>query len=399
MSDTLIKVKNVSKKFCRNHKKSLWYGLQDLCLEITGHSSGEIKNLRPDEFWAVRHVNFELKRGQCLGLIGRNGAGKTTLLRMLNGLIKPDTGYIEMRGKIGALIALGAGFNPILTGRENIYVNGTVLGLSKSELDDKIEEIIDFAELAEFIDMPVQSYSSGMAVRLGFSIASTLNPDILILDEVLAVGDAAFRNKCWYRIGKLLQNAAVILVSHESYAISRICDQSILLEQGEIKKHGPSGEVLSLYASTLPSTFHTKECSTHESVNYVKLQTINSKLCSGDTLIFDFEIEMKKTMPADHAVINIMDSSDDIHAQCLVVFPNNSIAIGLNKYRISIGPLFLSKGNFSLVTLISTHGGKQPLVHSRHEIRFTFEGHVNYGPKYYPPGYVETLPIGDQQII
>jgi lipopolysaccharide transport system ATP-binding protein len=165
MSDTLIKVEGVSKKFCRSLKKSLWYGMQDLGNEVIGKRHGGNGELRPDEFWAVDDVSFELKRGECLGLIGRNGAGKTTLLRMLNGLIKPDTGRIEMRGQVGALIALGAGFNPILTGRENIYVNASVLGLSKRETDAKIDNIIDFAEIGEFINMPVQSYSSGMAVR------------------------------------------------------------------------------------------------------------------------------------------------------------------------------------------------------------------------------------------
>jgi ABC-type polysaccharide/polyol phosphate transport system ATPase subunit len=232
MSDTLIKVEGVSKKFCRSLKKSLWYGMQDLGREITGRKHGGEGELRPDEFWAVNDVSFELKRGECLGLIGRNGAGKTTLLRMLNGLIKPDRGRIEMRGRVGALIALGAGFNPILTGRENIYVNASVLGLTKQEIDAKLDEIIDFAEIGEFIDMPVQSYSSGMNVRLGFSVASCLSPDILLLDEVLAVGDSAFRTKCGNRIKELLPNAAVILVTHSMEFVTWYATKALLLEKG-----------------------------------------------------------------------------------------------------------------------------------------------------------------------
>ena len=145
MNDTLIKVDGVSKKFCRSLKKSLWYGLQDLGNELRGRRHGGNGQLRADEFWAVRDVSFELSRGECLGLIGHNGAGKTTLLRMLNGLIKPDQGRIEIRGKVGALIALGAGFNPILTGRENIYLNASVLGLSKRHVYAKLDEIIDFS--------------------------------------------------------------------------------------------------------------------------------------------------------------------------------------------------------------------------------------------------------------
>jgi lipopolysaccharide transport system ATP-binding protein len=187
MSETLIKVENISKKFCKDLKRSLWYGMKDLGTEILGLPHDHDGRLRKDEFWAVKDVSFELKRGECLGLIGRNGAGKTTLLRILNGLIKPDKGRIEMRGQVGALIALGAGFNPVLTGRENIYINASVLGLRKREIDAKLDEIISFAELDEFIDAPVQSYSSGMNIRLGFSIATALMPDVLLLDVTVVL--------------------------------------------------------------------------------------------------------------------------------------------------------------------------------------------------------------------
>jgi len=167
-------------------------------------------------------------------LIGHNGAGKTTLLKMLNGLIKPDSGKITMRGRVGALIALGAGFNPILTGRENIYINGSVLGLSKKEIDEKIDEIIDFAEIGEFIDSPVQNYSSGMSVRLGFSIASSLSPDVLILDEVLAVGDIGFVIKCLNRIKKITTKAAVIFVSHNMQYVTQFCSRVIVMDKGTV---------------------------------------------------------------------------------------------------------------------------------------------------------------------
>ena len=234
--DVLIKVDNVSKKFCRDFKKSLWYGLKDTAADIVDptHKSQDLA-LRPGEFWANQNISFEVKRGECLGLIGHNGAGKTTLLKMLNGLIKPDTGSIEMRGRIGALIALGAGFNPILTGRENVYVNGSILGLHKKEIDGKLEEIIDFAEIEEAIDAPVRTYSSGMQVRLGFSVAVILfQPDVLILDEVLAVGDVGFVIKCLNRVQEILETAAVILVSHSPQYISRFCSRAIYLEAGRV---------------------------------------------------------------------------------------------------------------------------------------------------------------------
>jgi lipopolysaccharide transport system ATP-binding protein len=230
--EVLICVEGVSKRFCRSLKKSLWYGAQDIFGDLMGNNSTH--QLRVDEFWAVNDVSFELRRGECLGLIGHNGAGKTTLLKMLNGLIKPDRGRIEMRGRMGALIALGAGFNPILSGRENIYVNASVLGLSKKQTEAKIDEIIDFAEIREFIDAPVQNYSFGMNVRLGFAVAVILiEPDVLFLDEVLAVGDIGFTIKCLNAVRRLSQNSAVVFVSHNMQFISSFCTRVMIMKQGQ----------------------------------------------------------------------------------------------------------------------------------------------------------------------
>jgi homopolymeric O-antigen transport system ATP-binding protein len=249
--EVLVRVDGVSKKFCRSLKKSLWYGARDVLSELNpfarakggkppGNGAADTE-LRPDEFWAVRDVSFELRRGECLGLIGRNGAGKTTLLKMLNGLVKPDRGSIEMRGRVGALIALGAGFNPVLTGRENIYVNGSILGLSKREIDEKIDAIIDFADIPHFIDSPVQNYSSGMQVRLGFAVASSLAPDILLLDEVLAVGDMGFQSKCYNRLGQLRKaGTAFILVSHNMPQITKFCGNILYLKGGRVASFGPA---------------------------------------------------------------------------------------------------------------------------------------------------------------
>ena len=247
MSDVLIKVDNVSKKFCRDLKKSLWYGVKDIAGELAGGGNAR-DALRPDEFWSVKNISFELKRGECLGLIGANGAGKSTLLKMLNGLITPDQGRISMRGRVGALIELGAGFNPILPGRENIYVNGAVLGFTKEEISRKFDEIVEFAELDEFIDTPVQNYSSGMKVRLGFAVAAQMDPDVLIIDEVLAVGDIGFRVKCLNRISELLAQSAVIFVSHAMPQVARICTRTLLMKKG-VRLHYSAGtsQAIDLY--------------------------------------------------------------------------------------------------------------------------------------------------------
>ena len=233
MGETLIKVENLSKKFCLDLKTSLWYGLKDIASELTGHRNQTPDYLRNKEFWAVKDVSFEVKRGECYGIIGRNGAGKSTLLKMLNGLIKPDEGRIELHGRVGALIELGAGFNPILTGRENIFINAAVLGFTKEETRSKLDTIIDFAELREFIDTPVQNYSSGMKVRLGFAVAAQLEPDILLIDEVLAVGDMGFILKCFNKMDELQAKTALIFVSHNMPVISRICSGLTVMNKGK----------------------------------------------------------------------------------------------------------------------------------------------------------------------
>ena len=229
--EVLVRAEGLSKKYCRNLKRSLIYGGSDIMKGFLGMERSS--DLRNEEFWAIDNVNFELRRGECLGLIGHNGAGKSTLLKMLNGLIRPDTGRIEMNGKVGALIELGAGFSPFLTGRENVYNNGAVLGFSKAEIDRKFDEIVEFAELKEFIDTPVQNYSSGMKVRLGFAIAAHMEPDILLIDEVLAVGDMGFVLKCINRMDVLKQKTAMIFVSHAMPQISRMCSSVLLLSKGK----------------------------------------------------------------------------------------------------------------------------------------------------------------------
>ncbi|MBE9531297.1 MAG: ABC transporter ATP-binding protein, partial [Proteobacteria bacterium] len=194
--EVVISIKNLSKKFCTHLKRSMAYGIIDLSKNLVGIKPNT-EELRRDEFWALDNMNFELKRGEVLGLIGLNGCGKTTLLRLLTGIFPPDKGEITIKGRVGALIAVGAGFHPHMTGRENIYLNGTILGMSAKELDACFDDIIEFAEIGDFIEAPVSTYSSGMRVRLGFAIAIHINPDILLIDEVLAVGDLNFSIKCF----------------------------------------------------------------------------------------------------------------------------------------------------------------------------------------------------------
>ncbi len=250
-NDVVLSVKNVSKRLCRDLKRSLFYGIQDIAGEMLGTQREEVK-LRKDEFWALKDVSLELRRGEALGLVGANGAGKTTLLRILSGLIRPDRGSVKVNGQVAPLIALGAGFNPILTGRENIYTNMSILGLSKKEVEDRFDEVVDFAEVEDAIDSPVQTYSSGMAARLGFACAIHTEPDILLIDEVLSVGDVKFRLKCSRKLAKLREKGtSFVLVSHDSSSILGICQSAILLSQGQIVSTGTSYMVMKQYEERL----------------------------------------------------------------------------------------------------------------------------------------------------
>lgn len=251
VDQAVISVENVSKKFCRNLKRSLLYAVQDIGSElIVKNRNSDV--LRPQEFWALQNINFQLQPGEALGLVGANGAGKSTLLRTISGLIKPDTGCIKIRGKVAPLIALGAGFNPILTGRENIYANMSIFGLSTQEITKKLPDVIDFAEIGDAIDAPVQTYSSGMAARLGFACAVHVEPDVLLIDEVLAVGDIKFRMKCYQKLGQLRQKGtAFILVAHNPHVILNVCESSVYLSKGKLIAFGNTADVMRQYEDDL----------------------------------------------------------------------------------------------------------------------------------------------------
>jgi len=211
-----------------------------------------IASVDDNEFWALHHVDFALHAGESLALIGRNGAGKTTILKLLANITKPTAGTIEIYGTLSALIELGAGFHPDLTGRENVYLNGAILGLNRKAIDRRFDEILEFSELEHFIDTPVKRYSSGMTVRLGFAVASCIEPDILLVDEVLAVGDASFQQKCMHRIRTLLKNGtSIIFVSHNFYLVQAVCDKGLYLNQGKVCCYGPTQEVISVYEQDL----------------------------------------------------------------------------------------------------------------------------------------------------
>lgn len=238
MDRVTIDIRNIDKRFGMYSTPSK--RLQEILCPFLAKPSAEV--------WALRNITFQVKRGETVGVIGRNGSGKSTLLQVLCGVLKPTSGQIVVNGRISALLELGAGFHPEFTGRDNVYMNGAIMGLSRKEMDLRFQEIVDFAEIGDFIEQPVRTYSSGMFVRLAFACAVSIVPDILLVDEALAVGDAYFQEKCRQRIADFRkEGGSMVFVSHDMASVRALCDSVILLDKGIIIASGDPGKVVDLY--------------------------------------------------------------------------------------------------------------------------------------------------------
>lgn len=250
----IIEIHNLGKKY----RIGLHRGYLSLREQLTSKANRVVKQLTSgnggsgsggiDEFWALRDVSFSVNEGETVGIIGRNGAGKSTILKILSKITPPTTGRILLRGRVASLLEVGTGFHPELTGRENIYLNGTILGMTRTEIKNKFDEIVAFSEIEQFLDTPVKRYSSGMYVRLAFAVAAHLEPEILIVDEVLAVGDSQFQKKCLGKMSEIAQGGRTVLfVSHNMAAVRSLCEKAIWLERGRVKQIGNAEEVISTY--------------------------------------------------------------------------------------------------------------------------------------------------------
>jgi len=245
MAEIALRMDGVSKKF---RKGEIYDSLRDLIPALTGKFLRRSDHLEREEFWALQDVSFEVERGEAFGIIGPNGAGKSTILKLMSGIFQPTRGSLQVNGTLSALIEVGAGFHPDLTGRENIYLNGAILGMRREEIAAKFDQIVEFSGLSEFLDTPVKRYSSGMYARLGFSVAAHVDPDVLVVDEVLSVGDLVFQRRCLQRMSEILTSGATVLfVSHNLHAVAELCSRSLLLEKGKVAMIGPSSEVISEY--------------------------------------------------------------------------------------------------------------------------------------------------------
>ncbi|MDX1976151.1 MAG: ABC transporter ATP-binding protein [Pseudanabaenaceae cyanobacterium bins.68] len=280
MSQPVIQVRDLSKSYqIRAASKKPYHSLRDDLMD-------GLKNLfkgrspQTETFWALKDINFDVNQGDVVGIIGRNGAGKSTLLKILSQIVQPTTGEITIRGRVGSLLEVGTGFHPELSGRENIFMNGAILGMKRSEISRKFDEIVAFAEVEQFLDTPVKFYSSGMYVRLAFAVAAHLEPEILIVDEVLAVGDAAFQKKCLGKINDVgREGRTVILVSHQVGNITHLCNKAILLNKGRVVDSGEAEKIIDLYLRSLLVKSQRRGLDSEDSTKEMfvsKVQALNS---------------------------------------------------------------------------------------------------------------------------
>ena len=367
--DVVVSVKNVSKKFCKNLKRSMAYGIVDLSKNLLGIKPNSTE-LRKGEFWAVDDISFELRRGEVLGLIGVNGSGKTTLLRLLAGIFPPDKGEISIKGRVGALVAVGAGFHPYMTGRENIYLNGTILGMSREEINSKFQDIVDFAEIGDFLDAPVSTYSSGMRVRLGFSIAVQIDPDVMLIDEVLAVGDVGFRGKCFNAIERICNNAAVIFVSHQMPQISRVCTDIFVMNHGDVVYKGrdvPKG--IGYYSASFETTKTIITGSGRATIHNIELRSNGKKRIQQINYLDNLSVHLNISVAQDviHPIVGITFLSPELHmiAQCVSSYNNIELSnSGIPLHIIlKLPAVNLNPGVYLLSVFIYDDKQRELLIH------------------------------------
>ncbi len=371
MGDPVIRVENLSKKYVLSHQQdkdshktlrdAIAAGASSLLRPIQNPKS-KIQNPGREEFWALKDVSFEIKQGDRVGIIGRNGAGKSTLLKILSRIVEPTTGRIRIKGRVASLLEVGTGFHPELTGRENIFLNGAILGMSKTEIQRKFDEIVAFAEIEKFLDTPVKRYSSGMYVRLAFAVAAHLEPEILIVDEVLAVGDASFQKKCLGKmeeVGK--EGRTVIFVSHHIGSIRSLCSRAILLEKGRSILDATTEKVLHSYLSSGNSlngywkrsdSMQSSEDITFTEVRISNQHNVQTGIVSCIEPFF-ICVHLNSNRDIDDAQIHIrIINQEGIPILTTSNTDSNGQQIinrGSNSYRVKIPPTFLSPGNYTLV--------------------------------------------------
>jgi len=373
-SDVVIRVEGLGKKYALHHEKSERYtALRDVVAR-KAKAAGELLNpftlagqLRKaqrqaavgraeseEEFWALKDVSFEIRRGERVGIIGRNGAGKSTLLKILSRITEPSTGRVEIRGRVASLLEVGTGFHPELTGRENIYLNGAILGMTRREIRSKFDEIVDFAEVEKFLDTPVKRYSSGMYVRLAFAVAANLEPEILVVDEVLAVGDSLFQKKCIDKMRSISRRQArtILLVSHQLESLRALSERAISLQNGAIIMDGSSSEVISQY---IESTMQVEPSSSRETLTSdlldilePSMQSSSGAISYSDHPLLSMKINLKQKSALSARVIVSVQNDEQVRIFS-VAYSFSSLALGLYSLGLEMPSKILRDGLYTVL--------------------------------------------------
>jgi ABC-type polysaccharide/polyol phosphate transport system ATPase subunit len=366
-SDVVIRAEGLGKKYVIGHRaaeRERYTALRDvIARSVKGYARAAADFLRgrplvvgdtTEEFWALKDVSFEVKRGEVVGIIGRNGAGKSTLLKILSRITEPTEGRVEIRGRVSSLLEVGTGFHPELTGRENIYLNGAILGMTRAEIRRKFDEIVAFAEVEKFLDTPVKRYSSGMYVRLAFAVAAHLEPEILIVDEVLAVGDAEFQKKCLGKMGEVAGGGRTVLfVSHNMGAVQALCHRAVLLANGKLLHDGDATSVVDSYTAVAGSaTVHGRQINVAANI-----------LLHGErpdiSVRLEFAVTLRGPLTKPHVAFGINDSASRRLATVLSEtdrpLPSLSASESL-KFRITTEPLRFAPGTLLVKIALADHG-------------------------------------------
>jgi len=337
MSEVALQMEHVYKKF---RKGEIYNSLRDLIPALTGKMfrQQELRDSDKREFWALQDISFEVNRGEAFGIIGHNGAGKSTILKILSRIMKPTKGRMSVHGRLSALIEVAAGFHPDLTGRENIFLNGTILGMTKREIESKLDQIIAFSGIEEFIDTPVKRYSSGMYARLGCSVATHVDPEVVLVDEVLSVGDYLFQNKCVERMKEVVcSGATVLFVSHNLRAVAEFCHRCLLLDHGRSVTIGPANEVISSYISRCGSV-HTGDA--HSKPVLISKVTIRNehgecaRFESGEKVWIDVEVTGRRRCEKLDVTLYITDENHEN------IFDTSTQRLGLDSFTLDEGTVF-----------------------------------------------------------
>lgn len=362
-----IELKNVSKKFKKGERHDSLRDLIPSVLKSPFRKKADKNELEKNEFWALKDINFELKRGEALGIIGPNGAGKSTILKILSSIHRPTSGEININGRLSALIEVGAGFHQDLTGRENIYLAGAIMGMPRKEIDAKYQSIVDFAELHDFIDTPVKRYSSGMYVRLGFAVAAHMDPEILLIDEVLAVGDMSFQTKCLDKIREFVESGkTIIFISHQLHQVEKLCDRVILLMEGKSVYDGDANSAIDLYrAKALKGKAGTKEKNGSGEIVIADVQILGEEnrsiesIKTGDKITFRVSYDAKE--PVIDPIFSIVIYSPENIIACHMRTDADNVALGQiqgnGHIDLSVEALNLLPNTYIYSVVIMKQGG------------------------------------------